>query len=47
MTTQHAIRADCSAMFNHLEWLIAPIRDTHPKVRLELAWADPDTGPNR
>ncbi len=47
MATKSAIRADGSAMFNHLNWLVAPIRDTHPQVRLEIAWADPDTGPNR
>jgi hypothetical protein len=47
MTAQPAIRSDRHAMLSHLEWLVAPIRDTHPRMRLEIAWADPEHGPNR
>jgi hypothetical protein len=34
-------------MLSHLRWLSDPARDTHPHMRLEIAWADFDTGPNR
>jgi hypothetical protein len=47
MTTQPAIGADRGAILSHLKWLSDPVRDTHPHMRLEIAWADPDTGPNR
>lgn len=42
-----ACRADRLAMLRHLEWLIAPVRDMHPNLRLEIAWGDPESGPNR
>ena len=47
MTTHPAIRADRGAIFSHLEWIVAPVCHSQPDLRLEIAWADPDTGPNR
>lgn len=45
--SQLSLRPDSAAMREHLDWLVAPVRDTHTHLRLEIAWADPDTGPNR
>jgi Primase C terminal 2 (PriCT-2) len=47
MKTKSSLASDSAAMLSHLRWLSDPLRDTHPHMRLEIAWADPDTGPNR
>ena len=34
---------DRAAIRRHLEWLIASVRETHPDLRLEIAWGDPES----
>ncbi len=31
-------------MLAHLEWVVAPARETHPGLRLEVAWVSPTWG---
>jgi hypothetical protein len=38
---------DRSAMLRHLEWLAEPVAQQSPDLRFEIAWSDPETGPNR
>ena len=38
--------ADRLAMLRHLEWLVAPVRETHRDLRFQITWADPESGPN-
>lgn len=42
-----AYRPNRADMRRHLEWLAEPVRGKSPDLRLEIAWADPETGPNR
>jgi len=42
-----AYRPNRADMRRHLEWLCEPASRESPDLRLEIAWADPDTGPNR
>ena len=42
-----SLASDSAAMLSHLEWIVAPVCHSQPDLRLEIAWADPDTGPNR
>jgi Primase C terminal 2 (PriCT-2) len=45
-TSQLSMCPDCVAMLSHLKWLSDPVLNTHPNMRLEIAWADVETGPN-
>ena len=45
--TARVCRADRSAMLRHLEWLTAPVAETHRELRIEIAWGAPESGPNR
>ena len=38
---------DRPAMRRHLKWLTEPVRQTSSQLRVEIAWGDPDSGPNR
>jgi hypothetical protein len=38
---------DRAAMLRHLEWLMGSVRQAHPDLRFEIAWGDPESGPNR
>lgn len=38
---------DVRAMLLHLAWLASPARNIAPDLRVEIAWGDPDCGPNR
>lgn len=42
-----AYRPDRAHMRLHLEWLAEPVCRASPDLRVEIAWADPKTGPNR
>lgn len=39
-------RPDEAAIRSHLEFLTAPVREAHPDPRVEIAWGDPESGPN-
>src|SRR5271166_4771384 len=42
-----AYRPNRADMRRHLEWLAEPVCCASPDLRVEIAWADPETGPNR
>lgn len=41
------LEPDQRSMFNHLAWLAHPACGIAPDLRLEIAWGDPNVGPNR
>jgi Primase C terminal 2 (PriCT-2) len=43
---ERVCRADRLAMLRHLKWLSDPVRETHPNLRLEIAWGAPEKGPS-
>ena len=44
---QTSLHPDRAAMRRHLEWLTEPVVEKHPDLRVEIAWSNPDDGPNR
>lgn len=40
------LQPDTRAMLLHLLWLTFPARSIAPDLRVEIAWGNPDTGPN-
>jgi hypothetical protein len=45
-TSQTSLSPHREAMLGHLEWLAAPMAQQSPELRFEIAWSDPETGPN-
>jgi hypothetical protein len=34
------------AMIGHLQWLVEPLDEQNTHLRIEIAWGDPERGPN-
>lgn len=41
-----SLEPDQTAMRMHLDWLCAPVRESRPKLRFEIAWDSPEIGPH-
>jgi hypothetical protein len=44
---QNFMNPNGTGMLRHLEWLAEPVAQQSPELRFEIAWSDPETGPNR